>query len=72
MCSFFILTRVHDVVTANGAVINVDVYYERAFQSNEDLPQAQRATAFHFFTSKRLATAVSILMIKVNLFEINY
>ena len=52
------LTWVHDVVSANGTVINVDVY--RGQYGGGSLPQAQRATAFHFLTSKRLTADASI------------
>jgi hypothetical protein len=61
------LTRVHDVVSADGTVINVDIYEKVLFKIF--LPQAQRATAFHFLTSKRFYTAPSIIM-NVNL--LNY
>ena len=53
-----VLTWVHDVVSANGTVINVDVY--RGQYGGGSLPQAQRATAFHFLTSKRLTADASI------------
>ena len=39
------LTKIHDVISTDSTVVNMDVYYER------ELPQAQRATAFHFLIS---------------------
>ena len=40
----------HDVIFADCTVINVDVYYRFSILK-KNLPHAQRATAFHFFTS---------------------
>ena len=57
------LTWVHDVVSADGTVINVDVY-KGSVLSRGSLPQAQRATAFHFLTSKRLTADASIMLLE--------
>ena len=54
------LTWVHDVVSADGTVINVDVYTGDLVRGGS-LPQAQRATAFHFLTSKRLTAESELL-----------
>ena len=59
-------TWIHDMVSANGAVVDVNVYTQSVNEwVRECLPQAQRATAFHFLTSNLFYVADSTMCVSV-------
>lgn len=58
LCSGIPLTKIHNVISANGTVVDDDIYHFIIITLHMDisfsyLPQAHRATAFHFGESTR-------------------
>ena len=53
-----------NMVLANGTVLYCDIYIKKKVSNHtNNLPQAQRATAFHFLTSKRFCAVGSTIIL---------